>query len=135
MIREIQSDDVPWVLSLGHQRYPSFDPGGGLIALTAAMREPTAIALRTDHAFLVATVVVPVWNPRRPECHILALCCADGAHWEGVQLLRRSRAWAVEQGCLRWWFWSETEHRVGALAKRVGASLGAQRYVIDFVEG
>jgi len=135
VITDIKPEDVPWVLSLAHQRYHSFDPGGALVALTSAMHELSAIAWRTPHAFLVATIVRPLWNPNRPECHVLALCAEAGHHWEAARLLRQSREWAIDKQCARWWFWSETEHRIGALAERVGAKLGAERYLIDFMEG
>lgn len=130
MIRPITADDVPWGMSLAHRRYESFDPGGALIVLGTALRSSTALAIRSDHGFVIANIVAPAWFPRKRDAHILWLCVEEGHHWEAVKLLRASICWAKEQGCRRWWFDGDTEHEVGALAERVGAR-EVPRYRID----
>lgn len=131
MIRAVVVDDIPWGLSLVHRRYGEFDPGGGLIAIGQAMKSQNALAIRSDHGFLVANIVAPGWWPKRRTCQILWLCVEEGYHWEAVKLLRASICWAKERGCTRWWVDSDTKHEVGALAERVGAR-GVPRYEIDF---
>lgn len=134
MIRAITVDDVPWGMSLAHRRYEEFDPGGALIAIGQAIRSPNALAVRSDHGFLVAHIVASGWFPRKREAYVLWLCVEEGHHWEAVRLLRASVGWAKEQGCTRWWFDSETEHEVAALAERVGAH-EVPRYTVDLTEG
>jgi len=123
VIREITADDIPWVAWLCRTRYDMtfYDEKGGLVALTQAMRLPTAIAWRNDHAFLVGNTQARAWVPKHRTLHILALCVEEGHHWSAVELLRGSVEWARAQGCDRWWLASETEHGVEALARRVGA--------------
>lgn len=132
MIRPITADDVPWGMSLANRRYEErFDPGGALVAIGQAMRLPTALAIRSDHGFLVANILASLWFPKKRTCQILWLCVEEGYHWEAVKLLRTSVAWAKDQKCTRWWVDSETEHEVAALAERVGAR-AAPRWEIDF---
>lgn len=95
---------------------------------------PTALCLRTDHAFLILNVLTPAWHPKEPEAHVLFLCAEVGKHWDSLRLLRESIKWARERGCLRWWFCSETEHAVDALARRVGAEPAAMRYRLDLTK-
>lgn len=133
MIRPITADDVPWGMSLAHRRYEEFDPGGALIAIGQAIRSPGALAVRSDHGFLVAHVVASGWFPKKREAHVLWLCVEEGHHWEAVRLLRASICWAQEQNCTRWWFMADTEHDVEALAERVGAR-EVSHYAIDFAE-
>lgn len=133
MIREITPADIPWVVSLGTQRYRDYDAGGGLEALAQAMRLSTAIAWRSEHGFLVGNIVRTLWAPKVPVLHILAFCVEEGHHWDAVELLRDSIRWARERGCAKWFFNSDTEHRVGPLARRIGARL-AECYVVDFRE-
>jgi hypothetical protein len=123
VIRDIGAEDIPWCVALGRSRYDMrlYDEGGGLVALTQAMRLPTALAWRNDHSFLVANTQVRAWAPRHRTLHILALCTEEGHHWAAVELLRGSVEWARAQGCDRWWLASETEHGVEALARRIGA--------------
>jgi hypothetical protein len=130
-VRLAQINDIPWILSLASERYRHFDPGRTLSWLVEVVRSPIALVIRTDHAFLIASIVTPVWHPKEPECHVLFLCAAPGRHWEAVRLLRFSTRWGREQGCLRWWFSSETDYAIDALAKRVGARPAVQRYRLD----
>lgn len=134
MIRPITADDIPWGMSLAHRRYESFDPGGALVAIGQAMRLPTALAIRADHGFLVANILASGWFPKKREAHVLWLCVEEGHHWEAVKLLRHSICWAKELNCTRWWFMSDTENGVAALAERVGAS-EVPHYAIELKEG
>ena len=122
MIRPIEHGDVPWFLSLANKRYPEADPGGTLIALSQLMRQSTALTIRSDHGFLVAHILAPVWIPTQRSAHILAICTEEGHHWEAPGLLRYSVVWAREEGCQRWFVSSETKHRIHTLAHRIGAS-------------
>lgn len=136
MIRDITADDIPWIASLCQRRYgfAEYDVGGGLIALGEAMRSPNAVAWRNAHGFLVGNIQIRIWAPKHRSLHILALCVEEGHHWDAVELLRASVAWAGRQGCDQWWLsGSESEHRIGPLAKRVGARLSAV-YVIDLAK-
>lgn len=135
MIRPITADDVPWGMSLAHRRYDeAFDPGGALIAIGQALRSPKALAIRSDHGFLVADILTPGWYPKQKNCRIVWLCMEESYHWEAVKLLRASIAWAKDHGCQRWIFTSETDVPIAALAERVGARVEPS-YVIELTEG
>lgn len=95
-----------------------------------ALNASHMLMLRNDQAFLVANHVAPPWYPKRRECHVMALCAREGAHWQALKLLRESVEWARLQGCVRWRFYSETDHDVGVLCRRLGADQET-RYVID----
>lgn len=129
----VVADDIPWMLSLAHQRYGSFDPGGALNFLLQALRSPDLLMLRDQHktSFLIAATVTPPWYPDKSECHVMVLCAKPGAHWAAVRLLRESMAWAKLRNCLRWRFYSETGQDVGALCRYLGATPDSPRYVID----
>lgn len=126
-------DDIPWILSLAHERYEAFDPGRVLVFLLETLKAPTAIILKGDHqdAVLIASTVVPPWHPKRKECHVLFLFARPGAHWQAVKLLRACISWARLQGCVKWRFHSDTSHDVGALARRVGARENKPMYVLE----
>jgi hypothetical protein len=136
VIRDLVMTDVPWVLTLAHERYPDFDPGAALLFLTKLVSadKDQALGARDDHGFLIAHVIWPMWNPKQRECYVVMVCAEIGHHWEAVRLLRHSLAWAHEVRCSRWWFWSETDHRIDQLAKRVGARNGSMRYLIELKE-
>lgn len=129
--RRMTFDDIPWVLSLAHERYQGWDPGGALVFLIQALKGPNMLLLRTHDAFLVGNHVAPPWYPKRRECHVMALCAKPGAHWQAVRLLRESIDWARTHDCVCWRFHSETMHDVGALARYLGAQADTPRYVID----
>lgn len=129
--RPIVYDDIPWILSLAHERYEGWDPGGALTFLVQALRSPTTLLIRSDRAFLIANHVAPPWYPKRRECHVMAVCAFPGAHWQAIGLLRESVTWAKQQGCVRWRCHSETAHDIGALCRRAGAHADSPRYVLD----
>lgn len=122
---------MPFVLSLSYERYRAFDPGRTLLWLLQIIKAPNALAIRGEHAFLIAHTTTPAWHPNETECHILFLCAAPGYHWQAVKLLRQSIAWARERQCVRWWFSSETPSDIGPLALRVGARASVVRYQLD----
>lgn len=129
--RTIELDDIPWVLSLAYKRYRSFDPGTTLTWLVRVLRNPDSLAIRTDNAFLIANIVTGIWQPDERECHVTFLCAAEKHHWEAVKLIKRSVTWARGTGCRKWWFCSETECPIDAIALRVGARPEVMRYSID----
>lgn len=129
----ITADDIPWILSLGYERYGPYDPGGVLLMLLQGLRSEATLMIRSEpkNAVLVANYVTPPWYPNRRECHVMFLVSKSGAHWQAMKLLRESVAWARLQGCARWRFHSETAHDVGALCRYVGAREDSPRYVVD----
>lgn len=129
----VVADDLHWMLSLAHQRYGAYDPGGALNFLLQALNAPNTLMLRSERrdAFLIAATVTPPWYPNKTECHVMVLCAKPGAHWAAIRLLRESVAWAKLRNCVRWRFYSETEHDVGALCRYLGAHADSPRYVID----
>jgi len=131
--RKVVADDIPWMLSLAHERYGAFDPGGALSFLLQALNSPLTLLLRScaRDAFLIAATVTPPWYPTATECHVMVLCAKPGAHWQAIKLLRGSVEWARLRKCVRWRFHSETQHDVAALCRRIGATPDSPRYVID----
>lgn len=129
--RVIALDDIPWVLSLAYKRYRPFDPGTTLTWLVNIVRRPDALAIRTEHAFLIANIVTGIWQPDERECHVIFCCAAERHHWEAVRLIKQSVTWARGCGCQKWWFSSETPHDIAPLALRVGAKPSVMRYCLD----
>lgn len=131
--RKVTVDDLPWMLTLAHERYGAFDPGGALTFLLQALNSPVTLMLCAPKcdAFLIAAHVTPPWYPDRRECHVMVLCAKPGAHWQAIKLLRGSLEWARLHNCVRWRFHSEREQDVGALCRYVGAHADSPRYVID----
>ena len=135
LIRTVALGDLPWLLSLAHERYRDFDPGRTLAWLAQTLQNEWMRAERSDDAFCISSILTPAWHPKEPECHVLFLCTAEGKHWQGISLLRSSIAWAKGKGCVRWWFSSETEHSIEQLALRVGAQPSVMRYKLDLGDG
>ena len=133
-LRRVKIDDLPFVLSLGYERYPPFDPGRMLSWLAATLQNPQALAIRTDHAFLIGSIAIPVGQPKDRGFHVLYVCAAEGHHWETVRLLRDSISWARGSGCMEWWVSSETAVDIEPLAKRVGAKPRVMRYRLDLYD-
>jgi len=136
VIREITVEDLPWGLTLALKRYTGgdFDLFGGLGAVLQAIKLDTALAVRNEHGFLIGNITTTMWTPKRRTLHLLMLCVEEGHHWSAIELLRGSIEWARKRGCRRWLFNSDTDHRVDALAFRVGAQRAAV-YEVNFAEG
>lgn len=130
---KVEVADLPWVLSLGYECYGPYDPGGVLRFLLGAVNSPDILAIRSEdkNAALCASIVIPPWYPKAPECNVLLICARKGSHWQAVKLLRESISWARLRGCVVWRFHSDSKHGVGALALRVGAREDTTRYVMD----
>jgi hypothetical protein len=131
--RDLNINDLPWGLSLAWERYAPFDPGAASQFYINVLKSQATFKVRTDHAFLIAMITTIPWKPTEKECNILILCAEEGYHWEAVHLMRRSISWSEENGCARWWFASDTEHKVDALCRRVGAMTAHPRYFIPGV--
>lgn len=134
-IRLVTADDLPWLLSLASERYRHFDPGRTLVWLINVLRNPNMRITRMEDAFCICSILTPAWHPKESECHVLFLCAAKGAHWQALNLLRESTHWARERECVRWWFCSETDNKIDALAKRVGAEPAVMRFKLDLTTG
>lgn len=127
--RALTMQDLPWALHLAYERYPPFDPGAAVAFYVNAMKSPAAYKARSANAFLIGQIMAPPWRPTERQFHVLVLCSGQGHHWEAVGLLRESADWAHLQKCGRWWFASDTDSKVGALCKRIGATC-QERYGI-----
>lgn len=134
-ISKVRIDDLPWQLSLASERYRHFDPGRTLLWLAQGLQQPTVLNIRTTDAFCISSILTTAWHPKERECHVLFLCAAVGAHWQAMSLLRESVRWAREEGCLNWWFSSETENLIDSLAKRIGAKPTVMRWKLDLGDG
>ena len=132
--RLITVNDIPWILSLAHERYRPFDPGRALSWIVDAINNPRSCCIRSDDAFCFAGLGGYFWFPKEPECFVVLLCAAEGKHWQAVRLLRETIEWAREQGCTKWWLSSDTDYEFRALAKRVGA-VERPRFLLDLSNG
>lgn len=134
-MREVTADDLPWIMTTGYERYGPYDPGRTLVYLLECIRSPRSLFIRSDKAFVIAVDIMPVWRGRNGECHVLLCCAIDGGHWEASRLLKETIRWARDRKCAKWFFGSETDTDVSALAKYVGATKPQHRYCIDLMEG
>lgn len=134
-ISKVAMEDLPWLLSLASKRYRHFDPGSTLVWLVNTIRNEHMQIIRTTDAFCISTIQIPAWHPEEPECHVIFICAAAGAHWQAMSLLREAVRWARSRNCLRFWISSETENRVDSLAKRLGAEPAVMRFKLDLRYG
>ena len=133
-LRRIGVDDLPFVLSLGYERYRPFDPGRMLLWLATMLKSPDTLAIRTNHAFLIGSIATPIGQPNERGFHVLYICAAPWYHWEAVKLLRDSVSWSRGCGCQEWWVSSETDVDIEPLARRMGAKPAVMRYKLDLYE-
>lgn len=80
----------------------------------------SALAIRTDRAFLVA-VLSPVYFWSRIAAQNMILVAEPGAIWDAVRLARRARDWAAERGAVKYCLAAETGIDLGPIARRIGA--------------
>lgn len=130
-IRRVVLNDLPWLLSVAYQRYGAYDPGPILTRLAEMMQRPDWLVMRSAHAFAISNLFVPAWRTQaEPECNVVILCAEPGGVWDAVRVLRESVRWARQKGCTAWWFGSETEVDISAIARRVGGVKALPRYRI-----
>jgi hypothetical protein len=90
-------------------------------------------AWRTDDAFLIALLSLNPWLPNDIECHVVVTCADFGHVWQTVPLLKHSIKWAKERKAVSWTFYSDTEHDIAPLMKRIGARM-MTRWRVDLGE-
>jgi hypothetical protein len=78
------------------------------------------LPIRSDDAFLIASIGVLPWMPAEWECNTVLAVADHGKMWQLVTLLRFSIDWAKKRRCSEWRMSSETTHDLGAIAKRLG---------------
>lgn len=122
--------DIPFLLELARETYPSFDEGAASRWLDKVLPNPDALILRTVSAAIVALAAAPAWMPHEKQCHIIFVLGYSRGVWDVIRLLRASQEWAREQGCSLWRFGADVPFDVGPLAKRVGASEDSPRYFL-----
>ena len=88
-------------------------------------------AARTDNAFIIALLACVPWFPTEWETNVIFICAEPGAQWETIKLLRCSIAWAKARNCTTWRIASDTHIDTAPLAKRVGATEIAPRWVVQ----
>lgn len=79
------------------------------------------LPIRSEGAFLLASLRTSAWLPNEFECSISLLAAHDGCHWQTLPLLRESIAWAKRRRAARWCAYSETDTDYSALMNRIGA--------------
>ena len=131
--RLFTEQDIFWVVWLGRKRYPKdYDPMGaeGWLRNTVLKQPLMFLPMRTQNAFAVSMISVKPWTPSVNECHLAAICCDDGAMYEGVKLCRWSIEWAKLRKCSLWSMSSDTEYDFTMLAKRIGATEIGPRFIM-----
>lgn len=123
-----QRGDIPFLLELARETYPSFDERAASIWLDKVLPRADSLVLRSASAAIVAMVGAPSWMPSDRQCHIIFVLGYPRAVWDVVRLLRASQEWALEMGCGLWRFGADVPFDVGPLARRVGASEDSPRY-------
>jgi hypothetical protein len=132
-VRGLTENDCDFIRHLANKKYPHYYD---FISVEAwfrnrVLKEPIKyLAIRTDSAFLIGFIDFLIWLPSQYEFNVGLLCADDGAHWEGVKLLRFSMEWATQRGCAIWRFGSdEDDVPVRSMCLRVGAKEISPRYM------
>ena len=125
-------DDLLWLADLCKRRYSKIDgdpEAAGLWFVNFVTKNPLLFyPVRTENAFLIASLNVPPWQPGECECNVLQSCAEEGAMWELLKLFRASVSWAKRHRATLWRVTSDTEFDLGALCRRVGAKEQTARY-------
>ena len=133
-MRHMTADDLPWAYQLCRRRYPTrFDAD-----TTAAwfknlvLSNPLQfLAIRSDHAFVIAHLEAMPWTARELEVSVMFTCCEEvrSGVWEALNLLRQSMVWGRDRNAVRWHLWSDTSFELGPLAERIGCEKASSRYI------
>ncbi|HEX3521258.1 MAG TPA: hypothetical protein VHT52_04135 [Stellaceae bacterium] len=131
--RLLEERDIPWMLDLAKRRYGddgTYDyVGAEQWFRNIALKGPMVfLPIRMSGSFLIAMVSCLPWMPNNFECNIVWVVADDGCMWQALALLKVSVEWARRRRCTEWRVASETEHEMGALAKRLGALEITPRY-------
>lgn len=134
-MRLLTEADIPWLVYLCKKKYSNrYDSATTEnwfrnVVLKSPM---TFYATRTDAAFQISMLSIMPWFPAEPECSAIFACAEDGALWDVIKLMRDSIEWARRRRCSMWRLSSDTAADFEHLAKRLGATEIAPRYVIRF---
>jgi hypothetical protein len=89
-------------------------------------------AARTQDAFCITLLSITPWLPTEIDANVIFLCADDDCMWQGLRLLRCSIEWAKRRNATLWRMSSDTDYDLRMLAKRVGATEVAPRFVLRF---
>lgn len=131
--RLLTEDDIPWLFNLCRKKYSHrYDPvrTEGWFRNNVLKQPLLFLPQRTPNAFCISMLSVSPWLPAEYECHISFLCADDGAMWETMKLMRASLVWAKQAKCTSWKIASDTDADLAPLARRLGATEIAPRFIL-----
>ena len=127
-------EDLPWVYDLCCRRYgPEFHPDTTAAwFLNVVLPRPLEyFAIRSERALTIVQLTIQPFRGCITEAQTMFTCAEEGAIWDVVHLLRKSKDWSKERGASRWCLWSETSFELGPLARRLGFPKETKVYVLD----
>jgi hypothetical protein len=131
----LTENDIPWLVDLCKRRYSNkYDPVTtegwfrNIVLKSPVIFNPS----RMPNAFCISMLSLVPWLPSEIECSVIFICAEHGAHWEGMKLLRSSIEWARTRKSTVWKLQSDTDYDLSGMAKRLGATEIAPRYVVRF---
>lgn len=137
-MRTIDENDRAWILALCEHKYGKhYDyVSTELWVRETVLKNPMKFfPVRSDHAFLIATLGCSPWTPTIFEAEVLLVCAEDGKMWHALHLMRASVEWAWQRKCAIWRIgvgWDFQGGELGPLARRCGAKEIKPMYMIDF---
>lgn len=134
-VRGLSEADIPWLHDLCSRKYNyRYDAIASEQWFRNQVFKNSVLycAVRTDNAFCITFLTVPVWFPGEYEANVLFICAEDGAHWEAMRLLRFSIDWSRIRKCTTWRLACDTAVDLGPFAMRLGATESWPRYMVRF---
>jgi hypothetical protein len=134
-MRHMTRADLPWAYALCKRRYPSRFDADTTAAwfVNLVLSNPLQfLAIRSDHAFVIAHLEAMPWTARELEVSVMFTCVeedARGAVFEALELHRQSMEWGRARNAVRWHLWSDTSFDLGPMAKRLGCEAASSRYI------
>lgn len=134
--RIMRESDLPWLTYLCKKRYShAYDPESTQAWFAnIVLKSPLMFyAIRTADAFVITMLSIVPWLPNEIDANVIFVCADDDAMWQAFRLLRCSIEWAKRRRATLWRLSSDTDVDLRAIAKRLGATEIAPRYIHRFV--
>jgi hypothetical protein len=134
-MRDMTVADLPWLNKVCIARYPKrFDAHTTSAWFkNLVLSNPLQfLAIRSDHAFVVAHLEAMPWTAFELEVSVMFTCCEEGVRsgvWEALNLLKQSMEWGRQRKAVRWHLWSDTSFDLGPFAQRLGCEQASSRYI------
>lgn len=130
MIRIATLEDLDWLLDLARERYPYFEEDGARTWLTNVLTNQDVLCIRGEYGALVACAHVLMWNPKKPQVHMVFVVARPNRAFEGYRMLEIMVQWARSLGASAH-FGEETGIDLAPYARRLGAAMDRPSWRVE----